>query len=287
MNFNNVTLLPGLYLVATPIGSARDITLRALDILASADVLAAEDTRTLRHLLDIHGVPLNGRRMIAYHDHNGAKARPQILAAIAQGKSVAYTSDAGTPLIADPGYHLTCEVRDAGHLVTAAPGPSSIICALSIAGLPTDQFHFAGFLPSAHAARITALTNLRDLPATLVLLEAPNRVQELLGDLVQAYGGDREVALCRELTKRFEEVRKGRAEDVLASVLQTPPKGECVVLVARASEQEVTDDMIEAALQEALGTMRVKDAATAVAGALSVPRRQVYQIALDMKAAGK
>jgi 16S rRNA (cytidine1402-2'-O)-methyltransferase len=144
---------PGLYIVATPIGSARDITLRALDILRAADVLAAEDTRSLRHLMAIHGVALGDRPVVAYHDHNGAQMRPRLLAYLAAGKSVAYASEAGTPLVADPGYALVRDARAAGHPVTAAPGPSAAITALSIAGLPTDRFLFAGFPPTTEAAR--------------------------------------------------------------------------------------------------------------------------------------
>ncbi|WP_147125911.1 16S rRNA (cytidine(1402)-2'-O)-methyltransferase [Shimia ponticola] len=286
MNFRQQTLAPALYLVATPIGSARDITLRALDVLASADVLAAEDTRNLRKLMEIHGIPLEGRRVLPYHDHNGSEMRPKLIEHVRSGRSVAYASDAGTPLIADPGYHLASEMRAAGLAVTTAPGPSAVITALSLSALPTDQFHFAGFLPNAKAARQSALMGLRDLSATLILYEAPGRVEDLLTDICEVYGGERPVSLCRELTKRFEEVRHGRAEDVLDSVRATPPKGECVVLIGRAETTEVTDDMIRAALQTALETMRIKDAATAVSGSLSVPRRQVYQIALDMKSDG-
>jgi len=286
MNFRQQTLAPALYLVATPIGSARDITLRALDVLASADVLAAEDTRNLRKLMEIHGVPLDGRRIVPYHDHNGAEMRPKLIEHVRAGRSVAYASDAGTPLIADPGYHLAAEMRAAGLAVTTAPGPSAVITALSLSALPTDQFHFAGFLPNAKVARQSALMALRDLPATLILYEAPGRVNDLLTDICEVYGPERPVSLCRELTKRFEEVRHGSAGEVLDTVRTTPPKGECVVLIGRAETTEVTEDMIRSALDTALQTMRIKDAATAVSGSLSVPRRQVYQIALDMKSDG-
>ena len=150
---NRVNLASGLYFIATPIGTARDITLRALDILASADVLAAEDTRTLRRLMDIHGIALDGRPMVAYHDHNGASARPKLLRALADGKSVAYASEAGTPLVADPGYQLGRAVTEEGFMVTAAPGPSAVLAALSVSGLATDAFFFAGFAPTSKGQR--------------------------------------------------------------------------------------------------------------------------------------
>ena len=173
-------LAAGLYFVATPIGTARDITLRALDILASADVIAAEDTRSMKRLLEIHGVPLGTRPVIAYHDHNGDKVRPRLMAYLAEGKSVAYASEAGTPLIADPGYDLGKIAREEGVLVTAAPGPSAVIDAMTIAGLPTDRFMFAGFLPNAKNARRNALAELGDIPATLVFYESPKRVEAML-----------------------------------------------------------------------------------------------------------
>ncbi|MEL6609564.1 MAG: 16S rRNA (cytidine(1402)-2'-O)-methyltransferase [Pseudomonadota bacterium] len=284
MNFRQQQLSAGLYMVATPIGTARDITLRALDILASADVLAAEDTRTLRKLMDIHGVPLRDRQIVAYHDHNGAAARPRLLAAIAGGASVAYASEAGTPLIADPGFDLAVAARADGHLVTSAPGPSAVVTALSIAGLPTDRFHFAGFAPPSRSARQGFLADLREVAGTLVLYEAPGRVAAMLRDAAEVLGDHREAALCRELTKRFEEVRRGTLADLAQGAEDTPPKGECVILIDRQSPgQGATRDDIEAQLNQALSTMRLKDAATAVAGAMGLRRRDVYQIALEMK----
>ena len=173
---------PGLTLVAVPIGAARDITLHALDVLRAADVLAAEDTRTLRRLMDIHAIPLGDRPLIAYHDHNGDRARPRLLAAMAEGKSVAYASEAGTPLIADPGYDLARAAREAGHAVTTAPGVSAVVTALSLAGLPTDRFLFAGFLPNQSGARKSALRELAEVTATLVFYESPKRLAAMLAD---------------------------------------------------------------------------------------------------------
>ncbi|MDX5351441.1 MAG: rRNA small subunit methyltransferase 1, partial [Paracoccaceae bacterium] len=171
---------PGLHLVSTPIGSARDITLRALDVLAGADVLVAEDTRTLRHLMEIHGIPLNGRPVVAYHDHSGAGQLQRLVALIAEGKSLAYASEAGTPLISDPGFELARAVAGAGLPMTAAPGPCAAICALTLSGLPSDRFLFAGFLPATAAARRSALEELAATQATLILYESPKRLAALL-----------------------------------------------------------------------------------------------------------
>lgn len=273
-------LAPGLYLVATPIGSARDITLRALDILREADVLAAEDTRVLRRLLEIHGVPLAGRPVMSYHDHNGERMRPRLLTVLAEGKSVAYASDAGTPLIADPGYALAKSVSEAGHLVTTAPGPSAALAALSLSGLPTDRFLFAGFLPSSGGARSTALAELGRVPATLVFFETAQRCALSIREMI-ARLGDRDGALCRELTKRFEEVRRGKLSDLLNGVISDPPRGEIVLVVDR-DRSEVGEAGIEVALREALETMSVKDAAKVVSEAVGAPRRDVYQMALRL-----
>lgn len=279
-----VRLPPGLYFVATPIGAARDITLRALDILASAELLAAEDTRTLRHLMDIHGIALGGRTLIAYHDHSGAAVRPRILRALAEGKSVAYASEAGTPLVADPGFGLGRAAIEAGLPVFAAPGPSAVLAALTVSGLPSDRFLFAGFPPATKAARRSWLAELRDTQATLIFYESPKRVGQMLIDAVQTFGGDRKAAVCRELTKRFEEVRRGTLDELAASFAGQPVKGEIVVLLDRAEVARAGAEEVEAALRERLARMRVKDAATEVAAALGLPRREVYQLALRLEA---
>ncbi|MEM6479095.1 MAG: 16S rRNA (cytidine(1402)-2'-O)-methyltransferase [Pseudomonadota bacterium] len=283
MNFVKTPLVPGLYIVATPIGTARDITLRALDILASADLLVAEDTRTLRKLLDLHAIALEGRAIISYHDHSKSSDRARILRAITVGQSVAYVSEAGTPLIADPGYALVQEVRDLGALVTGAPGPSAPIAALSIAGLPTDRFFFAGFAPATQHARRAHLSELKTIPATLVFFEAPKRVSAFLDDAASIFGDARQAALCREITKRFEEVRRGTLPDLHAGTLEKTVKGECVILISKAMASETSDDDILAALKIALTHSTLKEAATAVSGGLGVPRRQVYQMALALK----
>lgn len=274
-------LAAGLYLVATPIGAARDITLRALDILASADILAAEDTRTLRHLMDIHGIAVAGRPMLPCHDHNEREVTPRLLRAIAEGKSVAYASEAGTPLVSDPGFQIARAVAAEGLPLVAAPGASAVLCALSVAGLPTDRFLFAGFPPPTRTARLAFLQDLRAIPATLVLYESPKRINHTLQDLSQALGPTRYAAVCRELTKRFEEVRRGTLAELAAEFAERDGKGEIVIVVDRAAEVAADAETLDAALDRALATMTVKDAAAMVAEAFGMPRRDVYQRALQ------
>ncbi len=281
MNDARAPLSAGLYLAATPIGAARDITLRTLDLLRDADMIAAEDTRTARKLMDIHGVPLNGRRLVACHDHSGEGVVQSLADAIAGGASVVYVSEAGTPLVSDPGFTLARAAIARGLPVTAAPGASALLAALAVAGLPADRFLFAGFLPAAETARRTALAELAAVPATLVFYESPKRLNALLTDLV-AVLGEREAAICRELTKRFEEVRRGTLGQLLAG-LEGEVRGEVVVVVGRGTPREATEEDIRARLAEAMETMRLKDAATAVAGALGLPRQRVYQLALGLK----
>jgi 16S rRNA (cytidine1402-2'-O)-methyltransferase len=282
MNFQTKPLTAGLYFVATPIGSARDMTLRGLDILANADLIAAEDTRTARKLMDIHGVPLGQRQVVAYHDHSGEKPTARLVAAVRDGKAVAYVSEAGTPLVADPGYELGAAMIAAGLPVTSAPGASAVLAALTVSGLATDRFAFIGFLPSSAVQRETEIAELRDVAMTLVLYESPKRVHGLLDNLCNVLGGDRQAVVCRELTKKFEEVSRGTLADLKDAFANRSVKGEIVVLVARSTGEAVADVDVHAALREALETMRVKDAATMVAGAMGLPRRQVYQMALGL-----
>lgn len=274
-------LVAGLHFVSTPIGAARDITLRALDTLASADVLAAEDTRTLRHLMEIHGVALNGRPLVAYHDHNAGQALPRLLAALAEGKSVAYASEAGTPLVSDPGFELAREAAARGLPVIAAPGPSAVLCALTVAGLPSDRFLFAGFPPNAKGARATFLQELAPIRATLVLYESPKRINQLLRDLAQYLGEGRQAAVCRELTKRFEEITRGTLAELVAAFADREVKGEIVVVIDRAGDMAVDAETVEKALERALQDMSVKDAAASVAEAFGLPRKDVYRMALQ------
>ena len=271
---------PGLHLVSTPIGAARDITLRALDILAAADVLAAEDTRTLRHLMEIHGIALNGRPLVPCHDHNEASATPRLLRAIAEGKSVAYASEAGTPLVSDPGFQLARAAIAEGLPVLAAPGPSAVLCALTVAGLPSDRFLFAGFPPAQRSARQRFFQELKDTQATLIFYESPKRIYQMLDDLAQVMGGLRYAAVCRELTKRFEEVTRGTLAELAGIFVERDVKGEIVVLIDRAPEQVADAATVEQALDQALTHMSMKDAAAAVAQAYGLARRDVYQLAL-------
>lgn len=281
MNHLKTTLAPGLWFVGVPIGTARDITLRALDVLASAEVLVAEDSRSLRKLMDIHGVPLEGRRIEVLHDHSKGHV-VDALVERAKTQSVAYASEAGMPLIADPGFELARAARTAGVGLTAAPGPSAVVTALAVAGLATDAFHFAGFLPSAQGARRAALAALAEIPATLVFYESPKRLGRMLADAAAILSAERQTAVCRELTKRFEEVRQGPLGELAQAYEGASVKGEVVVLISRAEAAAVREIDIEDALRSALSDMSVKDAADFVAKTFDVPRRRVYQRALAL-----
>lgn len=276
------TFSPGLVLVSTPIGNARDITLRALDMLRDADVLVAEDTRSLRRLMEIHGVPVAGRPLLAYHDHSGDKARDKVLAQLAEGARVVYASEAGTPLIADPGYDLVRAARAAGYAVTAAPGPAAAVMALSLSGLPTDRFFFAGFLPSAKGARAKALREVKDVPATLVFYESPKRLHRSLAAMAEVLGPERETVVARELTKRFEELRTGTLATLAAEIEDGALRGEIVVLVAPGAPEEVSADVVDDMLRAALAEKSAKDAVADVSAATGRPRREVYQQALGI-----
>ena len=267
--------------MATPIGTANDITLRALDILRDADILAAEDTRNTRRLMDIHGVKLNNRPLVPYHDHNGAQQRPRLLSALAEGKSVAYVSDAGTPLIADPGYRLAEAAIAAGVRIQSAPGASALLAALSVAGLPTDRFLFAGFAPPKSTARKTFFSTYSTVPATLVFYESAKRLQSALKDMVATFGPDRPAAVCRELTKKFEEVKRGSL-GALVGEYDKPPKGEIVIVVGPPETREFSSEDVDIALRDGLANGSVKDAAQHVADTLGIPRKQAYARALEL-----
>lgn len=275
-------IAPGLHLVATPIGAARDITLRALDILAGADVLAAEDTRTLRHLMEIHGIPLQSRPLVAYHDHSGTGVESRLIAALKEGKSVAYASEAGTPLISDPGFELARAAIAEGLPVLAAPGPSAVLCALTVSGLPSDRFFFAGFLPNKSSARIQVLKELGAVPGSLIFYESPRRIAACLNDMLKTLGASRNAAVCRELTKRFEEVTRGTLAELASVYADREVKGEIVVVVDRAQAETAGEETVEQALTQALQDHSLKDAVAQVAAELGLPRREVYQHALAM-----
>lgn len=273
-------LAPGLYVVATPIGNARDVSLRALDVLKGADLIAAEDTRVTAKLLTIFAI---SRPLTAYNDHNGPKERPRLLAKLRQGGRIALCSDAGTPLVSDPGYKLVREALAEGIPVYAIPGASAPLTALTLAGLPTDRFLFAGFLPPKSAERRTVLTELKGVRASLVFFEAPQRLGESLADLA-AVLGDRPAAVTRELTKLHEEVRRGGLADLAAAYgREEPPKGEITLVVGPPLETTTDFGEIDAALDQALAFMPLRAAVDLVAQLAKAPRREVYERALAKK----
>jgi 16S rRNA (cytidine1402-2'-O)-methyltransferase len=269
----------GLYVVATPIGNLADITLRALAVLTQADVLYCEDTRHSRTLLAHYTISRSTR---PYHEHNAPRERPRVLADLAAGKSVALISDAGTPLISDPGYKLVREAVAAGFPVTAIPGPSAPMAALASAGLATDAFLFAGFLPNRRGARQARLAELKTIPASLVLFEAPSRLADSLADIA-AVLGEREAAVARELTKLHEEVRRGTPTELAQWATEVAPKGEMVIVVGPPLDAPVTDEAISARLAPLLAEMSLSDAAKMVAQDLGVPRGRTYDLALALQ----
>ena len=282
LNLQPKKLAPGVYLIATPIGTARDITLRALDILAAADVLVAEDTRSLKRLMEIHGIALGDRPVLSYHDHNGGQMRPRLLGLLAEGKSLAYASEAGTPMVADPGFDLARAAREEGHDVISAPGPSAVVTALTLAGLPTDRFMFAGFLPNAKGARRKALEELAEVPATVAFYESPKRVAAMLKDAAEVLGAEREAAVCRELTKKFEEVIRGNLAELSEVCAERSLKGEIVVVIDRRRLPKIQEIDLEEELRAMLDTMSVRDASDVLAEKTGIKRRKIYQMALSL-----
>jgi len=274
-----VTAAGGLYLVATPIGNLGDITLRALEVLAGCDVIACEDTRVSRKLTERYGI---ATPLTPYHEHNAAEARPKILARLARGEAVALVSDAGTPLISDPGYKLVRAAQDAGFAITAIPGASSVLTALNVAGLPTDRFFFEGFLPAKQVARQKRIAALANIPATLVLFESGPRLAATLADLAEGLG-PRAAAICRELTKLHEEVRRGDLPTLARDYAQGgETRGEIVIVVAPPEEAETQGADVDDMLRLALARVSLKDAVGEVALASGRPRREVYRRALEL-----
>ncbi len=272
--------VPGLYLVATPIGNLGDITLRALETLAGVDIVACEDTRITRRLMERYAI---SAQLKAYHEHNAAQARPKILQRLAQGAAIALVSDAGTPLISDPGFKLVREVCAAGHPVIALPGPSSVLAALALSALPTDRFFFEGFLPSKETARRARLTELARIDATLVMFESGNRMPATLADLAEIMGG-RDAAICREMTKLHEEVRRAKLSELARSAEPLETRGEFVLVIGppAADAQIMADYDLDQLLRHQLRRESLRDA---VAHALELsgrPRREVYARALEL-----
>jgi|SRR5689334_13278895 len=267
----------GLYLVATPIGNLGDVTLRALELLAGADVIACEDTRVTRKLTERFGI---ATPLTPYHEHNAAEARPKLLARLSSGQAVALVSDAGTPLISDPGFKLVRAACEAGHHVTVLPGASAVLAALSVAGLPTDRFFFEGFLPPKKVARQKRIAVLANVPATLVLFESGTRVAETLADLAAALG-TRAAAICRELTKLHEEVKRGDLSALAQDYSgDAETRGEFVIVVEPPGDDADQADNVDDMLRQALRRVSVKDAVGEVALATGRSRREVYQRAL-------
>ncbi|HWL31083.1 MAG TPA: 16S rRNA (cytidine(1402)-2'-O)-methyltransferase [Xanthobacteraceae bacterium] len=278
-------LAQGLYLVATPIGNLRDITLRALETLAAADVIACEDTRVTRKLLDHYGI---ATPLTPYHEHNAAAARPKLLERIAAGETVALVSDAGTPLVSDPGFKLVRAAHEAGHAVIAVPGASAALAALTVSGLPTDRFFFEGFLPAKDGARRARIAELGRVPATLILYESGPRMARTLAALAQTLG-PREAAIGRELTKLHEEVRRADlAALARAYEAGAETRGEFVIVIAPPDAEAAVADAadVDVLLRQALQRVSVKDAVSDVAAATGRPRREVYRRALALAGGG-
>jgi 16S rRNA (cytidine1402-2'-O)-methyltransferase len=272
-------LAPGLHLVATPIGNLRDITLRALETLAAADLIACEDTRVTRKLIDHYGI---ATALTPYHEHNAAQARPKILARLEAGAAVALVSDAGTPLISDPGFKLAREASAAGHAVTALPGASAVLAALTVSALPTDRFMFEGFLPPREGQRRKRIEEIKLIPATLVLFETGPRIAAALADLAAALG-PREAAVCRELTKLYEEVRRGDLENLARHYAAgAEPRGEIVIVIAPPGAPRSDAADLDTLLRQALARVSLKEAVGEIAAVTGRPRREVYQRALAL-----
>lgn len=273
------TLTSGLYLVATPIGNLGDISIRALSVLAKADVIYCENPRHSRKLLNHYAVK---SELGTYHEHNAGRERPRILASLEARRSVVLISDAGTPLISDPGFKLVRDVQDQGHLVHVVPGPSAPIAALALSGLPTDRFFFEGFLPSKTIQRQKRLAEIAALPATLVLFETAQRLAASLADMADILGA-RDAALVKEITKIHEAVERGALNELATAFSEADPKGEFVIVIAPPGKDGVDEAKIVMHLRSALNTMSLRDAARQVSDELNVPRNRVYELALEMK----
>jgi 16S rRNA (cytidine1402-2'-O)-methyltransferase len=274
-------LAPGLHIVATPIGNLKDISFRALATLAAADAVLAEDTRTSKTLLAHYGI---ATPLLPYHEHNAPQMRPKILERLRQGGKLALISDAGTPLVSDPGYKLVAELVAEGLPVTGIPGPSAVLAALVLAGLPTDRFFFEGFLPPKSAARKARLTELSAIPGTLVFFESPRRLAEMLGDAAVVLG-ERPGAVARELTKYYENVRRGRLSELAAHYGEAEEaRGEIVVIIGPpdAAALAPSGAALDEALRAALEKLSLKEAVAQVTAASGQPRRLVYARALEL-----
>lgn len=279
---SSVPLAPGLYLVSTPIGNLRDITLRALEVLAAVDAVACEDTRMTGKLLDAHGI--KAPKLIIYNDHSADRERTGILDMLAQGKRVALVSDAGTPLISDPGYKLVRDAQDLGLNVTSLPGANALLTALQLSAQPTDKFSFLGFLPPKAKARQDVLKEWRGVPGTLVTYETGPRLIDSLSDMAAVLGPERPAAVTRELTKMYEEVRRDTLANLVIHYQQAgEPRGEIVIVIGPGEKRTFSADDIKARLQDLLADLSVRDAAAQVADEMGIARKDAYDLALRLK----
>ena len=276
------SLACALYIVATPIGNLKDITIRALEVLAACDLIACEDTRVSRKLLTHYGIRA---RLVTYHEHNADRQRPYLLQALAEGKAVALISDAGTPLLSDPGYKLVSDMLEAGHEIVPIPGASAMLSALVGAGLPTDQIHFAGFLPTKAGARDRKLAELADIPGTLVFYESPRRLDAVLPAMAEVLGGEREAVVARELTKKFEEFRRGSLAELADYYAHaSAPKGEAVILLGPATQKVLDEQDIEAMILEGLQAgEHVKQLSSEIAAKVGAKKNEIYKLAQHLK----
>ena len=279
-NFETVSLVSGLYLVATPIGNLRDITLRALDVLASVDIVLCEDTRITGKLLKAFDIKA---KLMSYNDHNATKQRGSILEKLSSGGRVALVSDAGTPLVSDPGFKLVRDCIDLGIFVTSLPGANAPLSALQLSGQPSDSFSFLGFLPSKETARIKAMKEWLNTPGSLIMFETSPRLVDSLKNMLEVWG-DRQAAVVRELTKLYEESRHDRLSSLIEIYEEEgPPKGEIVIVVGPGEDKVYSREELIVQIFEAMNTMSLKDASAHVAKKTGKPKKEIYQLALSIK----
>lgn len=272
----------GLYIVATPIGNLNDISSRAVEVLKEAKIVACEDTRVTKKLFALLGIG-NDKKFISYHDHNEEECSPYVIQLLQEGEAVALVSDAGSPLISDPGYKLVKKCRDSDIKIFAVPGASAVICALQISGLPTNRFMFAGFIPNKDSAREKLFAELKDIDTTLIFYETAQRILKTL-PVMKKYFGSREIAVAREITKIYEECKNGTADELIEYYTEHQPKGECVIMVAPPLEKEMlsVEDLSER-IKSALSTASLKDVAKNLSVELNINKNEIYQLGLKIK----
>ena len=284
MGYKLPDIRSGLYIVATPIGTVSDISLRALDLISNGNVLVAEDKRNLLKLMKIHGIKLEERVLMSYHDHNGQEQRPKIINFLKKSKSVIFVTDAGTPLIADPGFKLVSEAITNGFYISAAPGASAVLTALTVSGLPTDKFFFGGFIPNKKEERKAFFEKYLKLPATLVFYESAARICKTLDDLSLLCDPERGIVVCRELTKKFENVQRGTLKNILEYFATSGKiKGEIVLLLSPWQPQVFQNEQVNDILIDVMSYMSIKDSVSFVSKHLNISKKIVYTKALSIK----